>query len=127
MKKFAETKDCRRQVLLDALGGEQAVCSGCDLCDKRRGIKKELYISDWEETYSMIKTKGNFYSENDVETELYNKMMLKDCKNIGVNIWNYGDSVDVVRQLKENGKIRKGAVVWKGKLRVEKSSKKKSS
>lgn len=33
--RFAETSDCRRQVLLDALGAEQAVCSGCDLCDSR--------------------------------------------------------------------------------------------
>ena len=35
MKQFAETRDCRRQVLLDALDAEQAVCSGCDLCDAR--------------------------------------------------------------------------------------------
>ncbi len=32
LKKFAETRNCRRQVLLDALGAEQAVCSGCDIC-----------------------------------------------------------------------------------------------
>ena len=32
LKEFAETRDCRRQVLLDALGAEQAVCSGCDIC-----------------------------------------------------------------------------------------------
>ena len=35
MREFAETKKCRRQVLLDALGAEQAVCSGCDLCNSR--------------------------------------------------------------------------------------------
>ncbi len=33
--RFAETSSCRRQILLDALGAEQAVCSGCDLCDSR--------------------------------------------------------------------------------------------
>ncbi len=32
LKEFAETRDCRRQILLDALGAEQAVCSGCDIC-----------------------------------------------------------------------------------------------
>lgn len=32
LKEFAETGNCRRQVLLDALGAEQAVCSGCDIC-----------------------------------------------------------------------------------------------
>jgi ATP-dependent DNA helicase RecQ len=30
---FAESTTCRRQILLDALGGEQAVCAGCDICD----------------------------------------------------------------------------------------------
>ena len=35
MLRFSETEECRRQVLLDALGAEQAVCSGCDLCDSR--------------------------------------------------------------------------------------------
>lgn len=35
LKEFAETADCRRQVLLDALGAEQAVCSGCDTCRSR--------------------------------------------------------------------------------------------
>ena len=29
---FATTKVCRRQVLLDALGAEQAPCKGCDNC-----------------------------------------------------------------------------------------------
>lgn len=32
IKDFAETTQCRRQVLLDALGGEKVVCSGCDNC-----------------------------------------------------------------------------------------------
>ena len=35
MLRFAQTTECRRQVLLDALGAEQAVCSGCDLCDSK--------------------------------------------------------------------------------------------
>lgn len=35
LRLFAETTDCRRQVLLDALGAEQAVCSGCDICDSK--------------------------------------------------------------------------------------------
>jgi len=30
---FAEATTCRRQILLNALGGEQTVCSGCDVCE----------------------------------------------------------------------------------------------
>ena len=40
LREFAETKDCRRQVLLDALGAETVVCSGCDLCNLMEAIKK---------------------------------------------------------------------------------------
>lgn len=35
LKDFAEATDCRRQVLLNALGAEQAVCDGCDICENR--------------------------------------------------------------------------------------------
>lgn len=35
MKNFALATTCRRQILLDALGAEQAVCSGCDICDSK--------------------------------------------------------------------------------------------
>ena len=51
--KFATTTNCRRQILLDALGGEQAVCSGCDLCNSKfnlqnKGINDNLQIKDYE-------------------------------------------------------------------------------
>ena len=144
MREFAETTDCRRQVLLDALGGEQAVCSGCDLCNKRKEIKeiaaiydknlfqkrkklknfqKSQYVSDWEETYSSIKKKKNYYSEEDIESEIFEKMNEKDRKNIGVNIWTHGDSVDVIEQLKNYGKIKTRKLGWKGKLAVNSSQK----
>lgn len=41
LKEFAETRNCRRQVLLDALGAEQAVCSGCDIC-RSKEIETEI-------------------------------------------------------------------------------------
>ncbi len=47
LKEFAETKDCRRQVLLDALGAEQAVCSGCDVC-RSKEIDEEMKTNSSE-------------------------------------------------------------------------------
>ena len=41
MKEFAESDKCRRQTLLDALGAEEAFCSGCDICDSKKMIKKK--------------------------------------------------------------------------------------
>ena len=36
---YAHASSCRRQVLLDALGAEQAACSGCDICNSRAAIE----------------------------------------------------------------------------------------
>lgn len=135
MKKFAETTDCRRQVLLDALGGEQAVCSGCDLCNARaklkeinkiKGIKniqyshkyeKSLYVADWEMTYSIINKNKNYYTEDEIETLITSKMNNRYSKNIGVNIWNHSDSVEVISQLEKSGKIENCNFLWKNRLK----------
>ncbi len=54
LKDFAETNDCRRQVLLDALGAEKAVCSGCDNCRKKE-LENEILERQG-------KISGNFWS-----------------------------------------------------------------
>lgn len=140
MREFAETTDCRRQVLLDALGAEKAVCSGCDLCNAKaaarvgegyKGVQKILYrrslsrqrhVADWEETFSIIKKARNAYSEQEIEDELFERMNKKSLKVLGVKSWTHGDTVDVVKQLKDSGKIELDEFLWKGKLRPKKSS-----
>ncbi len=132
MRDFAETDKCRRQVLLDALGAEQAVCSGCDLCDERRKKseerrryirffrkKEKLQLSDWQMTFEIIKKCRNYYSEDDIENELYEKMNQKSRKLIGLNIWTHKDTVDVVKQLKDSGRVELDNFLWKGRLRVQ--------
>ena len=42
MRNFALSPLCRRQTLLDALGAEKAVCSGCDVCDEEKRQKARL-------------------------------------------------------------------------------------
>lgn len=56
LKEFAETEDCRRQVLLDALGAEQAVCSGCDTC-RSKEIENALKTKTSSENKS-----GSFFT-----------------------------------------------------------------
>lgn len=138
MLEFAETKKCRRQVLLDALGAEQAVCSGCDLCNsrieksneyRRKKIKykffseSEFAVCDWQTVYSVIKKSKNYYSENDIENEIFAKLNNKTRRILGVNAWTHGETVDVVKQLKNSGKIELGNFLWKGRLRIKKNKK----
>lgn len=141
MKKFAETTDCRRQVLLDALGAEKAVCSGCDLCNEREykaGLIKhsksgkidfrvrydlfkydrQKYVSDWEMTYGLVRKNKNYYSEEELEEVVTERMSKRSLNKIGLNVWNHFDSVEVVRQLKESGRLQKSNFLWKDKLKA---------
>ena len=111
LRDFAETASCRRQVLLDALGAEQAVCSGCDVC---QGIKYEP--CDWEFAYRLIKKKRNFFSKDEAQKEHAERMNALFRKTLGLNVWNHNDSVEVFSQLIKSGRLKTGRILWKGRL-----------
>jgi len=126
---FAETSDCRRQVLLDSLGGEKAVCSGCDLCDKRKeeeewknkkfiarvkhaaSYRKEL--SDGEYVFRLIKRNRRFYSAGDLEEILYDRMNIIARGITGKRIWSRNEVLDIIKDLEIGGKIRLSSFLWK--------------
>lgn len=130
MREFAETKDCRRQVLLDALGAEKAVCSGCDLCEARekseQGIRVEKMqgnaFTDWQLAYRLVAKNPHFYTKDSLEQELTVRMNEVLRKTMGVNIWNHADSADLVRQLEAGGKIKLLDKFWKGRYKVIRDS-----
>ena len=128
LREFAETDTCRRQVLLDALGAEQAVCSGCDLCDARRkhaeGKKQpKPALSDWQQAYEIIRKARNYYSEEEINTELFERMNERTRALLGLNVWTHKDTVEVVKQLKDSGRIELDNFLWKGRLRIRKNKK----
>ena len=130
LREFAETDSCRRQVLLDALGAEQAVCSGCDLCDARRQLVKGKKLmkpvpSDWQQAYDIIRKARNYYSEDDIETELFERMNSRTRQLLGLNLWTHKDTVEVVKQLKDSGRIELDNFLWKGRLRISRGRKNK--
>ena len=118
LRDFAETTSCRRQVLLDALGAEQAVCSGCDVCE---GIKYEP--CDWELAWRQIKKHRNLYSKVEAHGEHAVQMNTVFHKALGLNVWNHNDSVEVFSQLMKSGRIKTRGILWKGRLRVVESKK----
>ena len=113
LRDFAETTSCRRQVLLDALGAEQAVCSGCDICNGEK-----YPASDWELAQKLIKRNPHFYSKDEIAEELSYKMNASFRKVLGLNIWEHNDSVSVVEQLVKSGRIRVDRFLWRNKLYV---------
>lgn len=62
LREFAESKKCRRQTLLDALGAEQAVCSGCDVCEQNEisSKTKNIRFSRFEKENLFLRS-SHFY------------------------------------------------------------------
>jgi ATP-dependent DNA helicase RecQ len=122
MKRFAETDTCRRQVLLDALGAEQAVCSGCDLCDARNGVQQKKHTSDSQTAYEFIRHHRKMYSAEELPAillELYNR---EQRRVLGVNTWGHSDVAEVTGQLEAEGRIRVCRFPWKGKIDIVKEA-----
>lgn len=143
---FANTTECRRQVLLDALGAEQAVCSGCDICDmknaKNKNAKKIFFKSvtefykcanrhfsarimpswnvpdDEEIAYKIIELSKNYFTKDSFE-DFYVKLMNKiTIPFTNVNIWNYESFNEVFKQLLQKKRIVISKGFCKGKLKI---------
>lgn len=100
---FATGANCRRQVLLDALGGERTSCSGCDFCDAQEaGRKLDTKAQDIEETLQFIKKNRNRFT---VEQAAHQLRMQANKKN-PVAIYEPQDYISLIHQLQKQGKIR---------------------
>ena len=89
----------------------------------RNSVNNSLEACDWKTVYSVIKESKNFYSENDIENEIFAKLNKKTRSVLGVNAWTHGETVDVVRQLKDSGKIELDNFLWKGRFHICRNSK----
>ncbi len=87
---FAESTTCRRQVLLDALGAEQAACSGCDICENSakntpsdgntllQFIKKTKKRYSLAESMAISQTNQNFLSAKNWNMRIWEEKDIKD-------------------------------------------------
>ena len=112
MRDFAEGGTCRRQVLLDALGAEQAVCSGCDICTGDAG----KHPADWQLALAYIKAAPHYYTASTLTQRLFTKLNQNYQRYFALNIWNHGDCAEVIENLLQSGKIKKGGLLWKNRL-----------
>ncbi|MCK9170657.1 MAG: RecQ family ATP-dependent DNA helicase [Treponema sp.] len=124
MNEFAGTKDCRRQVLLDALGAEQAVCSGCDLCNMRRKMLqgKKKWKKTSENTGQFVLNFISRYKKRYTNVELENILLpllnKKSRAVCGRNIWEHRSITEMMYQLEKAGKIRTCSWPWKSKVTI---------
>jgi ATP-dependent DNA helicase RecQ len=126
MKKYMETTDCRRQVLLDALGAEQAVCSGCDLCEARwKDLQKKKDRTGKVETdenlvLRFINGHKKLYSKKEMENVLLPLLNEKSRAVCGRNIWDNRSIADLLYQLETAGKIKTCCRPWASKVTFQK-------
>lgn len=121
---FATTNNCRRQVLLDALGGEQAVCSGCDLCNKKynlqnKGINDNLEIKDYELALKIISKRQRFFTKDTFSEEAQKQLNNFYKKTTNLNIWNSNGIDDILEELFLSKKIKYSCKLWKNKLETK--------
>ena len=140
MKEFAETKNCRRQVLLDALGAEQAVCSGCDICDAQkkaeakektfrtmppykkiyRLVRNRFFPAERDEDFALrfIANHRNAYTKIELEGMLLALLNERSQKICRLNTWEHDTVSELVFQLEKSGLICIKAFPWKGKVGI---------
>ena len=110
---FAESSTCRRQVLLDALGAEQAVCSGCDVCE--RGGKAP-FAYDLDLALNFITKNRKMYGYSQTQALLQSEFNKKDLALFGLRIWDQEDILTILSELKSRMLIKKCHWPWKGRL-----------
>ena len=122
--KFATTTNCRRQILLDALGGEQAVCSGCDLCNSKfnlqnKGINDNLQIKDYEIALKIISKNQRYHTKETFIEEAQKKLNNLYRKDLKLNIWNSTGVNEIFEELLLSKKIKYANKLWNKKLETE--------
>lgn len=135
MGDFAEANNgnCRRQILLDALGAEKAACEGCDIC---LGVR-ETGTADMEAAAAFIKKHNKCFTLEQAAEKLAEKlggtqgskklagkklrhpMQVSEVAPIGTNCGSFidrGDCMGLLKQLLKNGTITQGKYLWKDRL-----------
>ena len=118
MRRFAETRGCRRLVLLDALGAEKAACSGCDNCDAKRVLSTyDARIPDERALILHLAARRNgFYTTAEFEQAAIRQLNAESRSILGLNIWNHEAFEAVFRQLITEAKLKIGKGLYRGRV-----------
>lgn len=116
---FALAKSCRRQIMLDYLGGEKAVCSGCDVCDVRQTGKTLSYKADDAEiVLKFIRKNRRLYTREEATGEIEERLNKRDLKTFGMNVWEAKDISEIFSQLLAERKIKVCGFLWGNRLDI---------
>lgn len=112
--RFATATTCRRQILLDALGGEQAVCDGCDVC-ARKG-KPAPFAEDARFVLQFIAQNRKYYTNKAIKSALCTALNERDRTLFKEYIWGQDDIETILAQLKAQGFVSYTSRLWKNRV-----------
>lgn len=115
LKEFAESKTCRRQVLLDALGGEQAACNGCDICKNGHPAPKAIDGKIILDLVRHHRKQWNIEELNGQSAILLNK---KIAALYRMNFYEHSDTDEIITQLKNQNLIKTCTFPFKGLITI---------
>ncbi len=113
MKNFAESLSCRRQVLLDALGGENVVCDGCDVCERQKSAD---FPWDADLVLWFLSRHRRMFDKNQLVNECVKVFNSLDSIRFGMCIWNAEDVELIVDYLLKEKLVRSCLWPWFGKM-----------
>jgi ATP-dependent DNA helicase RecQ len=109
---FAERGTCRRQTLLDALGGERAACSGCDVCDGTA----ETSARDADEVLAFFRKTGRRYTCAEAAGILYDRANARSRAAFDRGLWERQDFKRLIDQLIAEKRLIPGGLFSKGRI-----------
>lgn len=118
MALYAESKTCRRQFLLDALGAEQTICDGCDICNTG---KPAPFAYDANIALRFINSHKRLYNRNELSYKLIKEFNKIDIKIFHKSLWAHRDIETILTQLEKSGRIKTLKFPWKGKIELNKA------
>mgnify|MGYP002677728770 FL=1 len=113
LAKFAESTTCRRQILLDALGGEQAACSGCDVCERGEAAP---FASDAGAVLKLVGRRKKSYDADSLSAAAVSELNRRDLNIFGEYVWDHADAERVILQLMGEKKLKTCGWPWRGKI-----------
>ncbi|HZK19305.1 MAG TPA: RecQ family ATP-dependent DNA helicase [Treponemataceae bacterium] len=114
LAEFAESTSCRRQVLLDALGGEQVACAGCDICE---GIAYNQ-AKDAERLFTFIVKHRRSYSRTQLIMSFLNQEKKTYLQSFNTPIMEKNDVVEILNALQLDDKIIERRFFWYKKIDI---------
>ena len=118
---FALSESCRRQYILDHLGGEETVCSGCDICDAgREGRRYSRLSRDERLVYRFIRRNRRMFNRKEILSRLQEKLNEADRNIYGIHVWERKDVSEILTQMELKGTIEEKKGLWFGAIDIVK-------